>query len=675
MAFRRRAYNHRLKCNTYRSRNEERYRDHETEDNFSDRHRNRDDKKYRYEEKYRNPEPNYEKNKFTQVRRRNLEIEPKRVDHIAKQPENSDRVPIKNERISDVLVDHNHETNKIEVKRAENLAHLRNRERNHETEDNTSDRHRNRNDKKHRYEEKYHNPVSNHEKNKSIQAKKRSAEIEPKRVDPIANQPEKSDRALIKNERISDVLLNHNHETNKIELKRTENLANLRNCERNHEAEDNVSERHRKSGLSSAQLVVRDSFRKDSNRSDDKCRYGEKYHSPEPNREINKPIQAKRRNPEIKLQGVHPITIQPEKLDQLPIKNEKTTLNIPASHNHETNKVELKPVENSVHLESHERNHEIKDSFSEKNRNRSDDKYRYGEKCHSPEPNRETKKPIQAKRRNPKINPNRVDPIVQPEKPDQVPIENERTTVDVSVNHNQEISNKVEVKSAENSVHLENGEHNLDVKDNVSERNRKRSDDKFRCEEKHHSPEPNHKKNKPTRTKRRNLEVKPDRVDLITNQPKTPNQVPIQKERITSDVPVNHNYETNQVEVNPAENLVHLEKCDQQPYDTPRKLINGELIGFPFKYPLKLITPLRDTPDCLKEKLNALRNSDICPVVPMLNEHRMLDNHETANVNSSSSFSVLSVNDAEHGAFSRKGRKRPVVQTRVINVKKVCTSS
>lgn len=61
---------------------------------------------------------------------------------------------------------------------------------------------------------------------------------------------------------------------------------------------------------------------------------------------------------------------------------------------------------------------------------------------------------------------------------------------------------------------------------------------------------------------------------------------------------------------------------------TPLKLINNELRDLPM-FPNKLVSPIADTPDHIKEKLKDYSNSVKVSPVPMLNERRVLDNCTT----------------------------------------------
>lgn len=98
---------------------------------------------------------------------------------------------------------------------------------------------------------------------------------------------------------------------------------------------------------------------------------------------------------------------------------------------------------------------------------------------------------------------------------------------------------------------------------------------------------------------------------------------------------------------------------------TPLKLINREFRGFPI-LTKKLVSPIADTPDHIKEKLKECSTVKVSPV-PMINELRVLENGETPPlVENAPSISgdqnqvcvvdVSVTTDAEHGVFKRRRR-------------------
>lgn len=149
----------------------------------------------------------------------------------------------------------------------------------------------------------------------------------------------------------------------------------------------------------------------------------------------------------------------------------------------------------------------------------------------------------------------------------------------------------------------------------------------------------------------------------------------------------------NKIEL-PNQQLDRIEKTNFE--SDFNKLKNGflpcEAALLSMKKQFKLVTPIKATPDLLKEKYSQIENNKINTVIPMINEQRMLspcknvgiveiiskktDELEPTKPTEPETVTACSVTvseDIEHGVFSRKSRKRPRIQKIITAVEKVPT--
>ncbi|XP_065208754.1 uncharacterized protein DDB_G0287625-like [Planococcus citri] len=175
------------------------------------------------------------------------------------------------------------------------------------------------------------------------------------------------------------------------------------------------------------------------------------------------------------------------------------------------------------------------------------------------------------------------------------------------------------------------------------------------------------------------------------NQPRIPN---------TNKIEPQHNEETNHKSIDISNNLAEnaLKKFIPK---TPGKTLIDDILEqrnckaaflSMKKQSWKLVSPMKETPDLLKEKFTHIENNKIDAKIPMINEQRMLspfknvgivqiisrcadevESTEESKFETIAACSVTISEDVEHGVFARKSRKRPRIQKIVTGVKKIAT--